>query len=84
MGYFPDARKAGVEVLFLTCRVKPDELVINYNDKNLELFLQQKDTLDKFLARGAISQSQYDKSYGDLVMKMGMEEIAKELAEKKE
>ena len=25
-----DARKADVEVLFLTCHVEPDELVINY------------------------------------------------------
>ena len=53
-----------------------------HNDRNIELFLQQKDTLDKFLSRGAISQTQYDKSYGDLVKKMGMEEIAKEIAEK--
>ena len=53
------------------------------SNKNLELFLQQKDTLDKFLTRGAISQRQYDKSYGDLVMKMGMEEVAKGLEEKK-
>ena len=44
--------------------------------KERELFFQQKDTLDKFLERGAISQAQYDKSYGDLVAKMGMDEIA--------
>lgn len=49
------------------------------HDKNVELFLQQKDTLDKFLTRGAISQAQYDKSYGDLVKKMGMEEVAKNI-----
>jgi|GEM_PF-4771266 len=48
-------------------------------DKNTELFLRQKETLDKFLSTGAISQTQYDKSYGDLVVKMGMEEVAKEL-----
>ena len=47
------------------------------NEKNIDLFLRQKDTLDKFLERGAISQAQYDKSYGDLVVKMGMEEVAK-------
>ena len=35
--------------------------------------------MDKFLSTGAISQAQYDKSYGDLVVKMGMEEVAKEL-----
>ena len=44
-------------------------------EKKIQLFLQQKETLDLFLARNAISQAQYDKSYGDLVIKMGMEEL---------
>ena len=52
------------------------------DEKKKELFLNQKDTLDKFLERGAITKAQYDKSYGDLVKKMGMEEVAKELGEK--
>ena len=46
------------------------------------LFLEQKKTLDIFLANGAITKAQYAKSYGDLVVLMGMEELAKELAEK--
>ena len=50
------------------------------DNKKRELFLHQKETLDKFLSTGAISQVQYDKSYGDLVVKMGMEEVAKEIA----
>ena len=50
------------------------------DDKKRELFLNQKETLDIFLERGAITKAQYDKSYGDLVKKMGMEEVAKELA----
>lgn len=45
-------------------------------EKKVQLFLQQKETLDLFLARNAISQAQYDKSYGDLVEKMGMQAIA--------
>ena len=49
------------------------------DDKKRELFLQQKETLDTFLETGAITQAQYDKSYGDLVKKMGMEEVAREL-----
>ena len=49
-------------------------------DKNTELFLHQKETLDMFLSTGAITKAQYDKSYGDLVVKMGMEEVAKGLA----
>jgi hypothetical protein len=47
--------------------------------KKKELFLEQKKTLDTFLKTGAISQIQYDKSYGDLVKKMGMESVAEEL-----
>lgn len=45
-------------------------------DKKKQLFLNQKQTLDTFLATGAITRAQYDKSYGDLVRLMGMEEIA--------
>ena len=40
--------------------------------KKKELFLEQKKKLDTFLKTGVISQMQYDKSYGDLVKKMGM------------
>ena len=41
-------------------------------EKKRELFLRQKQTLDMFLERHAISQAQYDKSLGDLREKMGM------------
>ena len=41
-------------------------------EKKQQLFLKQKDTLDLFLERGAISQIQYDKSLGDLREKMGV------------
>ena len=51
-------------------------------DKKVELFLHHKETLDKFLSTGAISQAQYDTRYGDLVVKMGMDEVAKEIEEK--
>lgn len=49
--------------------------------KKRQLFLNQKKTLDSFLKTGAISQLQYDKSYGDLVKKMGMESVAEELSQ---
>lgn len=42
-------------------------------EKKKQLFLNQKATLDSFLEKGAISQAQYDKSYGDLKIKMGFE-----------
>lgn len=51
---------------------------LSSEEKKIQLFLQQKETLDLFLARNAISQAQYDKSYGDLVVKMGMEKLAKQ------
>ena len=42
-------------------------------DKKKQLFLNQKQTLELFLERGAISQAQFDKSYNDLKTKMGMD-----------
>ena len=44
-------------------------------DKRKKLFLTQKQTLDLFLERNAISKQQYDKSLGDLIEKMGMQEV---------
>ncbi|MBQ8840009.1 MAG: hypothetical protein IJ004_01595 [Clostridia bacterium] len=46
---------------------------LSAEEKKLQLFLSQKSTLDSFLERGAISKAQYDKSYGDLKIKMGIE-----------
>mgnify|MGYP003466360090 CR=1 FL=1 len=40
-------------------------------EKKKLLFLNQKQTLDLFLERKAISQAQYEKSLGDLRAKMG-------------
>ena len=42
-------------------------------EKKRNLYLRQKQLLDTFLEHGAISQAQYDKSLGDLTVKMGME-----------
>ncbi len=52
-------------------------------EKKKALFLEQKRTLDTFLSNGAITKAQYDKSYGDLVRLMGMEELAVALGEEK-
>ena len=41
-------------------------------EKKTELFIRQKHTLDLFLERHAISQSQYDKCLGVLREKMCM------------
>ena len=40
--------------------------------KKIQLYLDQKKTLEAFLERGAISKAQFDKSFGDLTVKMGM------------
>lgn len=45
--------------------------------RKVRLFLSQKETLDTFLKNHAITEAQYQKSYGDLVVKMDMQEIAK-------
>ncbi len=50
---------------------------LSYKEKNWLLFLRQKATLDTFLAHGAISRDQHDRSLRDLIEKMG---IAGELA----
>lgn len=42
-------------------------------EKKKQLFLEQKHTLELFLERGAISQAQFDKSFGDLKAKMGID-----------
>ena len=42
-------------------------------EKKRNLYLRQKQLLDTFLENGAISRVQYDKSLGDLTLKMGME-----------
>ena len=41
-------------------------------EKKKELFRKQKQTLDLFLEKGAISQQQYNKPLGDLIMKMNI------------
>ena len=54
----------------------PEEIewmALSYEEKNHQLYLKQKKTLDMFLERGAISREQHDKSLHDLTMKMGEE-----------
>ena len=52
--------------------------VLSYAEKRHRLFLSQKQTLDSFLERGAISRARHEKSLYDLRTKMGeTEENAK-------
>ncbi len=41
-------------------------------EKRKKLYLEQKQLLETFLERGAISKQQFDKSLGDLTVKMHM------------
>ena len=43
---------------------------MSYAEKNRALYLKQKQTLDLFLERGAITKAQHDKSLHDLTVKM--------------
>ena len=47
---------------------------LTHAEKNHQLYLKQKQMLDMFLERGAISQAQHDKSLYDLTEKMGESE----------
>ena len=51
-----------------------DYFSLTPEEKKIDLFLRQKRTLDLFLERNAISRAQYDKSLGDLIEKMGMQD----------
>ena len=44
---------------------------MTHEQKNHVLYLKQRHLLDTFLARGAITQAQYDNSLHDLTEKMG-------------
>ena len=48
------------------------EKPMSAEEKKRDLYLRQKQLLDTFLEHGAISRAQYDKSLGDLTVKMGM------------
>ncbi len=51
---------------------------VTYREKLIRLYFEQKKTLDLFLERGAISQEQYNKSFGDLTAKMKIDELAQD------
>lgn len=44
---------------------------LSLEEKKRQLFLKQKRVLQDFLERNAISQAQFDKSFSDMMQKMG-------------
>lgn len=49
--------------------------LMTVEEKKRDLYLRQKQLLDTFLEHGAISRAQYDKSLGDLTLKMGIDQM---------
>lgn len=47
---------------------------LSSEEKKKQLYIKQKQLLDLFLEKNAISEAQYDKSLGDLTGKMGMQD----------
>lgn len=47
---------------------------LSAEEKRIRLYFRQKEVLDDFLERGAITQAQYDKSFGDMTEKMNMKD----------
>ena len=47
---------------------------LSYEEKNHQLFLRQKELLDLFLKKKAISKEQHEKSLHDLTEKMGFQD----------
>ena len=45
---------------------------LSAEEKRIQLYFKQKEVLDDFVARGTITQEQYEKSLGDMTEKMGM------------
>lgn len=52
--------------------------LLSEDEKKRRLYQEQVALLDTFLAKGAISKRQYDKSFGDLTVKMGYDQVENE------
>lgn len=73
LGFEYQRKTEGIEVKLLNeVRTGHSNLMTKERWQKVELFRRQKNLLDTFLERNAISQAQYDKSLGDLIDKMGM------------
>ncbi len=75
-GLLPDGLKQGVlsqdGINDLLDRFRDLKTHPTHAEQLIQLYFDQKQTLDLFLERGAISRAQYDKSLGDLTEKMGI------------
>ena len=75
-GLLPEGLKRGVlsqdGISDLLDRFRDLKTQPTHSEQLVQLYFDQKYTLDLFLERGAISKAQYDKSLGDLTKKMGI------------
>jgi len=73
LGFLYQRKTEGIEVKLLNeIRIGHSNLMTKERWQKVELFRRQKNLLDTFLEKNAISKEQYDKSLGDLRDKMGM------------
>ena len=67
LGFVYQRKTEGIEMSLLgEVRTGHSNLMTRERWQKVELFRRQKKLLDTFLQNGAISQAQYDKSFGDL------------------
>ena len=73
LGFVYQRKTDGIEVRQLNeIRTGHSNLMTKERWQKVNLFRQQKKLLDTFLQNGAISEAQYNKSFGDLRDLMGM------------
>ena len=76
LGFVYQQRTEGIEVRQMNeIRIGHSNLMTKERWHKVELFRQQRKTLDTFRENGAISQAQYDKSFGDLRDLMEMQGV---------
>ena len=79
-GLLPDGLKRGVlsqdGISDLLDRFRDLKTQPTHAEQLVQLYFDQKQTLDLFLERGAISRAQYDKSLEELAGKLGMKSEA--------
>ena len=81
IGLKSDGKKQkGKQMIFMD---QDEWSALSTGDNRKQLYLRQKDLLDKFLERNAIAKADYDKSLGDLTRKMGMEQLLQSLSANK-
>lgn len=76
LGFVYQHKTEGIEVTLMNeVRTGHCNLMTKKRWQKVELFLNQKKTLDTFRQKNAITQTQYEKSFGDLQEKMQMQGV---------